>query len=698
MNQKLETVIKYIIGAEVTEIPLAKINIPDQFHTGEEDNAAIARNLNAAFLISLSGESHPLYKQAARYLNDLESHPSWKKPIRFYKDGINLIRSEISSNSYEDGDFEKTLTHLYSWIIDRENIKNVKETIEKIRRVFFPEGVSLCEKREEKIEDLREKRKVEISKLNPSPVTDPAREILFTSNILVTIPSVSKGIDNLPVSTYLQQMLKNIVKEEQLYWYDHPIPMGIDPAHNEVLYGLEGLDKAVEFEKLRGSTEKDEKITCVLSVSVTHEGLQGIVKEYLEDELRKEKNIKHLNIFVFTEADTLKLIENILIPAAEKFSDTNKYNLLFEVIGVDGEYGRHYSFLKAIAAIWQVLIDPEIKGTFKTDLDQVFPQEVLVAQSGLSAFEHFKTPLWGAEAVDNNGNLVELGMIAGALVNQKDIEHSLFSPDVCFPASQIKADELIFFSSLPQALSTEGEMMTRYTDNNLDGTNKCIQRIHVTGGTNGILIHSLREHRPFTPTFIGRAEDQAYILSVLLSNKRKNLRYVHKDGLIMRHDKEAFAGEAIKMAATGKLIEDYIRILMFSYYARALPWSFNDIKNVIDPFTGCFVSKIPLTIVYMRFALKLASFFTENTKEKNQQGFEFFQFGIRRLHETIKKLVQEENPLIKQFQEQRQGWTMFYKILDKIEEDIKKGDAFALDLKEKAKALIETCKVNFSKV
>ncbi len=694
MKEKFETIIRYIIGAEKGVQALSKINIPEQFQLGKDKSSAIARNLNAAFLIALSGKSHPIYNDALEYLKDFEAHPLWGKTVRFYKDGLELISSEIADRYYADERFEKDLTRLYSWIIDSENLKNRKETVEKIRQVFFPEGVAICDNRNEKINLLRTKRKVSITRLNFSPITNPVKEILFTSNILITIPLASKGIDYLSVSSELKDMLRQIVQEEQIYWYDHPIPIGVATEHNEVLYGLEGLDKAVEFEKKRGTIEKDERLACVLSVSVTHEGLQGLVKEYLEDELKKEKKIQHLNIYVFTEADTIKLTEKILIPAAEKYLNIKEYSLLYEIVGVDGEYGRHYSFLKAISAFWKIFIDSEIKGTFKIDLDQVFPQKELVEQSGFSAFEHFKTPLWGAEGIDNQGNEVELGMLAGALVNQKDIEKSLFAHDVPFSPEKVGADELIFFSSLPQALSTEAEMMTRYTDNILDGVNQCIQRIHVTGGTNGILIDSLRKYRPFTPTFIGRAEDQAYILSVLFNDKQKNLRYVHKDGLIMRHDKEVFAGEAIKMAATGKLIGDYLRILLFSYYSRALPWSLEEIKNVIDPFTGCFVSKIPITVVYLRFALKLSSFFVEDTKEENQQGFEFLQIGIRRLYEAIQRLTKEPNPLMEEFKKEKEGWGLFYDILEIAEREIKKADTFAVELQKRAKSLINDCKIN----
>jgi hypothetical protein len=700
MIQKFEAIIAFLISNGQSTHSLSKINIAKQFNTGKEDNLSISRNLNAAFLIALAGESSPLYETATDYLNDLTLHPAWCNAVRFYKDGIKLIRAEISNRCAYDDDFERNLTNLYLWISNPEDPKDRRETINKIYKVFFPEGVTLSEtdKREEAIELLRKNRQIKILKSNSSPVLNPAEEILFTSNILITIPSVFTSIDNLVINAELKEALQQIVQEEQMYWYDHPIPVGAAPENNEVLYGLEGLDRTVAFEKERHTVAADNKVTCVFSVSVTHEGLHGIAKEYLEEELRKEKNIQHLDVYIFTEADTVKLIREVLIPAAEKYECTEDHSLLYAVIGVDGEYGRHYSFLKAIAALWQVFINPAVKGTFKIDLDQIFTQKELAEQSGYSAFEHLKSSLWGAEGIDSDGNSVELGMIAGALVNKKDCDESLFCPDVRFPDKEIKEDKLIFNSILPQALSTEAEMMTRYTDRQPDGIKGCIQRIHVTGGTCGILVDSLRRHRPFTPTFIGRAEDQAYIFSVLFSDKQRKLRYVHKDGLIMRHDKEDFAGEAIKSAATGKMIGDYIRILMFSYYIRVLPWSFDDIKKAIDPFTGCFVSKIPLTIVYLQLALQAASFFNDNTRVKNGEGFEFLQAGVKRLHEKIQGLVVEPCPLIERFQRERQGWNFYYNILDIAEKKIRNRDPFTLQLQKKAKELVKGCRINFKNI
>ena len=110
------------------------------------------------------------------------------------------------------------------------------------------------------------------------------------------------------------------------------------------------------------------------------------------------------------------------------------------------------------------------------------------------------------------------------------------------------------------SLGFQAEMMCRYTTRRFDGVKTCIQRVHVTGGTNGILIDSLRRFRPFTPSFIGRAEDQAYLLSAI-NKVDTSLAYVHKDGLVMRHDKEAFAREAIESAEIGRIVGDYVRML-----------------------------------------------------------------------------------------------------------------------------------------
>lgn len=651
-----------------------------------ENEAMHARALNAAFLIALAGRKHPRYEQAMVFLVDNARTGVWKESAGFYQQGLDLIRQEIVQAASENADFAERLRALSSWVADDENLMDKESTEEKIWSLFFPEasGIRGCES--ERIQALRQRRLVTISQLNPSPLTQPAEEILFTSNVLLTLPSTDKELTGLPLHDDMKDKLKKVAAEPQRYWYDHPIQMGVSPDNNEVIYGIRHLAEALAFEKRMGTCSRETKITCVLSVSVTHEGLQDIVKDYLEAEFARASGLDGLELYIFTEADTNRLVEDVLSPAATHFLENTK-KTAFDMFGVDGAYGRHYTFLKAIAAFWQVFIAPEVRATFKIDLDQVFPQPELLRQTGASMFEHFKTPLWGASGVDSSGRDVELGMIAGALVNESDIDESLFTPDVRFPERVVAMDEHVFFSQMPQALSTEAEMMTRYDTPELDGSKTCIQRVHVTGGTNGILIDSLRRHRPFTPSFFGRAEDQAYILSTFLAPEPK-LAYVHKDGLIMRHDKQAFAQEAIQVAQVGKWIGDYERLLYYSAYARVLSGDIGEIKNVLDPFTGGFVSRIPVTVAYLRFGLKAASLFLNGV---SMEGEEFVRLGARRISDAL-RFVSGENSLFKRkYEQERAGWNLYYDVLSVAEAALSEQDAFALSLRERAKEIVEAC-------
>jgi hypothetical protein len=614
----------------------------------------------------------------------------WGGAAKFYAEGEALVQREISDAIREDPDFAERLDRLSAWVSHGKNLADAKSTAEEFWAVFFPEASGILSHREERIEELRSRRRVTVTRLNPAPLSEPAGELLFSANVLLTLPLEANPLDKLPLSDEVKEKLSRTRQEPQLFWYDHPIPVGVAPGKNEFLYGLKGLEKALEFERNNGHIAPGARPVCLLSISVTHGGLRELARSYIQEELARTGGLKMIDLYAFTEADTQRIIAEVIGPAGAHYLQRTDTEPLQKVFGVDGEYGRHYSFLKAIAAWWQVLIDPRIKATFKIDLDQVFPQRELVAETGCSAFEHFQTPLWGAQGLDAQKRQVELGMIAGALVNEKDIERSLFSADVQFPDAEPSYDEFFFFSALPQALSTEAEMMARYDQDDLDGQRACLQRVHVTGGTNGILVDSLRRHRPFTPSFIGRAEDQAYILSAL-TNPGPRLAYVHKDGLIMRHDKEAFAQEAMASAFVGKLIGDYIRIINFSAYARALTDNIGELKKLIDPFTGCFVSFIPVTVVYLRFAFKAASFLALG---KNDQGIHFIKDGARRLRRALIFSYGKNSLLERTYAQERSGWDLFYETLSAIEEAIKKKDDFALDLQRRGRAIVRSCSIS----
>jgi hypothetical protein len=654
-----------------------------------QDAANTARALNSAFLIVLVGRRHPDFREARRYLERTSMSPRWDGVAEFYRLGLKRIPREIRSACLGDPQFADRLAKLSEWVSKRGKIDSFKNAAERFWNVFFPEATGILGNPEECLKALRAKRRVRITGLNSAPIGDPAAELLFTANVLMTIPPAGKSTAGLRLPSDIKKRLIRISREQQLYWYDHPVPFGLEPQKNEILHGLVGLKAAFEFERKCGNMSRGSRPVCVLSISVTHNGLHGLAKRYLAGELARAGLPKKMTVYGFTEADTRRITAEILVPGAEHYLDRKDAAGLLEVFGVDGEYGRHYSFLKAMAEFWRVFINPRIRATFKIDLDQVFPQKELVAETGASAFEHLKTPLWGARGLDSWGRPVELGMIAGALVNAGDIGKSLYTPDIPVPGLPLTYDELFFFSPLPQALSTKAEMMLRSTRRGPDGRRACSQRIHVTGGTTGILVESLRRHRPFTPSFVGRAEDQAYLLSVLMK-PGPQLAYLHKDGLIMRHDKEAFAPEELESSSVGKLIGDYVRIITFSAYARALTRNVTGLKEVIDPFTGCFVSKIPTTVAYLRFGFKAASLFAAG---KNARGTRFIREGSKRILKALDFASGRRSSLKRTYERERSGWDIYYDTLSAVEAAIQDRDSFALRLQKKAETIVTECAI-----
>ena len=46
------------------------------------------------------------------------------------------------------------------------------------------------------------------------------------------------------------------------------------------------------------------------------------------------------------------------------------------------------------------------------------------------------------------------------------------------------------------------------------------------------------------------------------------------------------------------------------------------------------------------------------------------------------------------FRKEKKAWNVFYDVLDKVEEGLKNGDPFDLDLDKKAKELIKTSQID----
>ena len=106
----------------------------------------------------------------------------------------------------------------------------------------------------------------------------------------------------------------------------------------QIIYGLKNLDEAIAFEAQRNNLKIPDKIKLALSVSVTHNGLEKIALEYVKLIIKKSLNLKFIEVYLFDEDICNKIYSTI-------FLKNEKYNNLF---GVNGNYGRHYTFLKYI--------------------------------------------------------------------------------------------------------------------------------------------------------------------------------------------------------------------------------------------------------------------------------------------------------------------------------------------------------------
>jgi hypothetical protein len=284
-------------------------------------------------------------------------------------------------------------------------------------------------------------------------------------------------------------------------------------------------------------------------------------------------------------------------------------------------------------------------------------------------------------------------MIAGALVNEGDIDQGLFTPDVALPQGPWPPDRWVFASNVPQALSTSAEMMARYGIPGLDGRSRCLSRIHVTGGTIGVRLDSLRRYRPFTLSCIGRAEDQAYLMSVLLLPGNPYLRYAHVPGLIMRHDKHAFAGEAIRSAAAGKAVGDLERMILFSHYAGALPWPIEETRSCLDPFTGSFVLPLPFATAFLCLALKILGLRQGTSKQDGIDPEELLRVGARRLGSLVERFDKDPGWMQRAYETEQRAWRAYYDILDRIEEEAGRQSGEAKELTLRARSTIRETRV-----
>lgn len=497
--------------------------------------------------------------------------------------------------------------------------------------IFCPPAAAASAAPDDMAETIRARRRLHGIAPPSAPLRAPAEELLFTANALIS-PPLDPDSPDVPADH--RAAGRRFANTRQAFWYDHPIPLDARPEENEILYGLASLDRALAAECEAGTLPTTARMDLVMSISVTHPGMEETGFAYVRDIITRHLDLRHLRVFLFDE-DRCRAMARCLCPGDAAAAD---------MLGVNGAYGRHYSFLKVILLVWQMVVNPRAAFTFKIDLDQIFDQTALKAHTGRTALRAIANPLWGGTARDHEGRLVDLGMLAGGLVNESDAANGLFIPDVRRPDADALPAPLtsrrLFCPQWPQAISTEAEILQRAPG---------FQRVHVTGGTTGITADALRRWRPFTPTFINRAEDQAYAISAF--GETEYLGHLHAEGLIMRHDKQAFAARAIAHASDGKAIGDIERLLLFSRYAELHPQGFETLRDRLWPFTACFISPDPAPLAGLIFAIDGAA-----------KGGSYVSEGASRLAACLSFC---ETGMATRLAHERAGWDAIYGALGK---------------------------------
>jgi hypothetical protein len=103
----------------------------------------------------------------------------------FYLRALQVIEEEVSRR-LDDPGFVARVASLAA-ALEGQRTGN-RELAEHSWSVFFPEGTGIRSNEDSAVEALRARRTIRVTAANPNPIKDPAREILFTSNVLLTVP------------------------------------------------------------------------------------------------------------------------------------------------------------------------------------------------------------------------------------------------------------------------------------------------------------------------------------------------------------------------------------------------------------------------------------------------------------------------------------------------------------------------------
>ncbi len=684
-----------------------KIDLAQQFEAPPSELVKI----NAAVLICLCGKEHPLFQRAWDYLEVPDA--MWGEQKKTYLKFYEMIQEEIVKRLESDGALVKVLRDVIR-AGDADRLKAAR------LKVFNPLAAETLVQfdTEHIVKDIQGRNRLRLITNNENFIVDPVKEVIFTTNMLVTPPrSESLVPEGLP--EWAEKSLKSVIGLPVDWYFDHPIEMATtrDALHaSEFIFCLRSLEETfraeIEIEKTacKDHIREGDKVPLYVSISPTHGGMNlgSVAREVLKCQYAAAvKNgilpeLKIVEPYLYSQVDVRHLINDVLVPAAKRYfseipdKEVEGYLSFF---GVEGYYAMHYNFLKAFGSLAKFM-NPRVKAVIKIDTDQSFPAERFYRETGSCWLEAFTLPTLGALARDQNERDIYLGCFAGSLTNLNELvdKDDLFLPDISIPdvpESIPEGEAGVFYQGLLQSLITRGEAFPPEVQwRALKVLNEYpYMRTFVTGGTTGFLIEALERYAPFVDAHVHRAEDQAFLLSVLFDQDDGNLlRYLYFPGLHMIHEKESFASESIKIAEPYKKIYDLERIWNFSHLARALceikGWDFEDVRKTLNFFTASFIQPFPGLLALTRFVLSVAG-----KGGRNREDIIYQKEGLKRLSKIAFSQERYYRDTKTRVANQIKAWRFYYDLMIKLREGAKARDPFALALKRKADEINNNCKL-----
>ncbi|MCK4389945.1 MAG: hypothetical protein KAV83_06890 [Desulfobacterales bacterium] len=684
-----------------------KIDLAQQFEAPPSELV----KMNAAMLISLCGKEHPLFERAWDYLGVPDAVYGDQKEtyLKFYE----IIQEEIIKRLESDD----ALVKLLQDVIRAGDPAQLKAARLEMFNPLAAEALFEFDA-EHIVKDIQRRNRLRLMANNEDFIADPIKEVIFTTNLLVTPPGSESLIpEGLP--GWAEKNLESAIQLPVDWYFDHPMELANTEKAlhaSEFIFCLRRLEETfraeIEIEKAawKDHIKEGDKVPFYISISPTHGGigLGRVAREVLRCQYASAveggilPELKIVEPYLYSQADVKDFIKDVLMPAGKCYFPQipdKKIEEYLSFFGVEGYYAMHYNFLKAFGSLAKFM-NPGVKAVIKIDTDQSFPSERFYRETGSCWLETFTLPTLGGLARDQNERDIYLGCFAGSLTNLNELidKDDLFLPDISMPSvpeSIPEGEAGVFYQRLLQSLITRGEAFPPEVQwRALKILNEYpYMRTFVTGGTTGFLIEALERYAPFVDARVHRAEDQAFLLSVLFDQYDGNfLRYLYFPGLHMIHEKQAFISESIKRAEPYKKIYDLERIWNFSYLARVLceikGWNFEDVRKTLNFFSASFIQHFPGLLALTRFVLSVAG-----KEGRNREDIIYQKEGLRRLSKIAFSQEQYYRDTKTRVGKQIKAWRFYYDLMIRLRESAKKKDPFALALRKKASEINNNCKL-----